>query len=182
MDEVHVVGVCGVNTVNRTNIDTACVLHIDTGFRDHVGHLRSESPVLELRSLAETLSLSSQIVTDIAEFPLPADVSEEERATAKGEIGRYAEIVGDEPRVIRFKGRTIGQTGPVWHLQYTRMYALENAYLVAAHDLHEGIKVAHADSPEKLPLAFENETVREFLEDELRFRKIVVDKPKPAGR
>ena len=112
-------------------------------------------------------------MTDIAEFPLPADASEEERATAKGEIGKYAEIVGDEPRVIRFKGRTIGQTGPVWHLQYTRMYALENGYLVAAHDLHEGIKVVHADSPEKLPGAFGNETVREFLEDELRFRKIV---------
>jgi hypothetical protein len=121
------------------------------------------------------------VASDVAEFPLPADVTEEERATAKREIGKYAQIVGDEPGAIRFEGRTIGQTGPVWHLQYTRMYALENGYLVAAHDLHEGIKVAHADSPEKLPLVFENETVREFLEDELRFRKIVGDQPKAAG-
>ena len=121
---------------------------------------------------ARALSLSSQIVDDTAEFPLPADVTEDERETARREIARYTEIVGDEARAIRFKGRTIGQTGPVWHLQYTRMYALENGYLVAAHDLHEGIKVAFADSPEKLPHAFANETVREFLEDELRFRKI----------
>jgi hypothetical protein len=112
-------------------------------------------------------------VADIAEFPLPADVTDEERATAKREIGKHAEIVGEEPRVIRFKGRTIGQTGPVWHLQYTRMYALDDGYLVAAHDLHEGIKVAHTREPGELPLTFDNPIVQEFLEDELRFRKII---------
>ena len=108
-----------------------------------------------------------------AEFPLPADVTEDERATARREIGKHATIVSEEPRVIRFEGRVIGQTGPVWHLQYTRLYALEKGYLVAAHDLHEGIKVAFTERPEELPNAFANEIVREFLEDELRFRKIV---------
>src|SRR6266480_5950261 len=117
---------------------------------------------------------------EIAEFPLPADVTDDERATAKREIGKYAEILGEEPRVIRFAGRKIGQTGPVWHLQYTRVYALEKGYLVAAHDLHEGIKVAHADAPEDLPKAFENETVREFIEDELRFRKVLGSEHAPA--
>ena len=111
--------------------------------------------------------------SEITEFPLPADVTKEERDTAKREIGKYAKIVAEEPRAIRFVGRTIGQTGPVWHLQYTRLYELDKGYLVAAHDLHEGIKVAHADSPEKLPDAFENDLVREFIADELRFRKIL---------
>jgi hypothetical protein len=112
------------------------------------------------------------VTSEIAEFPLPADVTDEERATAKREIGRHAKVLGEEPRVIRFEGRAIGQTGPVWHLQYTRLYAVANGYLVAAHDLHEGIKVTFATDPKELPDAFKNETVREFLEDELRFRKI----------
>ena len=111
--------------------------------------------------------------SEITEFPLPADVTKEERETAKREIGKYTEIVGEGSRAIRFVGRTIGQTGPVWHLQYTRIYELPKGYLVAAHDLHEGIKVAHADAPEKIPDAFENELVREFVADELRFRKIL---------
>jgi len=106
------------------------------------------------------LSLSSRDVSsEIAEFPLPADVTDDERATAKREIGKYAKILGEEPRVIRFAGRTIGQTGPVWHF--------------AAHDLHEGIKVAYAERPDDLPKAFENDLVREFVEDELRYRKII---------
>ncbi|MEX2046344.1 MAG: hypothetical protein WEE03_04210 [Chloroflexota bacterium] len=112
-------------------------------------------------------------MSEIAEFPLPADVTDEERATAKREIGRYAKIVGDTGSVIRFTGELIGQTGPVWHFQYTRMYKLPKGYLAAAHDLHEGIKVVFADDPGALPRAFENPLVREFLEDELRFRKIV---------
>ncbi|HTD64264.1 MAG TPA: hypothetical protein VK732_05955 [Verrucomicrobiae bacterium] len=111
--------------------------------------------------------------SEIAEFPLPADVTDDERATAKREIGKYAKILGEEPRVIRFAGRTIGQTGPVWHFQYTRLYELAKGYLVAAHDLHEGIKVAHAERPEDLPKAFENDLVREFVEDELRYRKMI---------
>jgi hypothetical protein len=121
------------------------------------------------------------VAGEIAEFPLPADVTDDERATAKREIGKHAKILGEEPRVIRFQGRTIGQTGPVWHLQYTRLYALDKGYLVAAHDLHEGIKVAYAESPDRLPDAFKNETVREFLEDELRFRGIITSERAPAG-
>ena len=120
------------------------------------------------------LSLSSRDVSsEIAEFPLPADVTDDERATAKREIGKYAKILGEEPRVIRFAGRTIGQTGPVWHFQYTRLYELAKGYLVAAHDLHEGIKVAYAERPDDLPKAFENDLVREFVEDVLRYRKII---------
>jgi hypothetical protein len=121
------------------------------------------------------------VTSETAEFPLPADVTEDERATAKREIGKHAKIVGEEPRVIRFEGRVIGQTGPVWHLQYTRLYAVPNGYLVAAHDLHEGIKVAFTTDPKELPDAFKNDTVREFLEDELRFRKIVETAPEATG-
>jgi hypothetical protein len=113
------------------------------------------------------------VASEIAEFPLPADVTAEEHATAKREIGKHTKIVSEEPRVIKFEGHLIGQTGPVWHLQYTRLYALPKGCLVAAHDLHEGIKVAYADTPEELPKAFDNETVREFIEDELRFRKVL---------
>jgi hypothetical protein len=112
-------------------------------------------------------------MSEIAEFPLPADVTDEEHATAKREISKYTKIVSETPSVIRFDGELIGQTGPVWHFQYTRMYKLPKGYLAAAHDLHEGIKVAYADQPDDLPKAFENPLVREFLEDELRFRKIV---------
>ena len=123
---------------------------------------------------ARISSLSSPAVaSEIAEFPLPADATDEERATAKREIGKHARIVGEEPRVIRFEGTKIGQTGPVWHLQYTRLYKIAKGYLVAAHDLHEGIKVFHSERPEALPRAFDNEMVREFIEDELRYRKIL---------
>jgi hypothetical protein len=112
-------------------------------------------------------------MSEIAEFPLPADATAEERATAKREIAKYTKIVGETESVVRFDGELIGQTGPVWHFQYTRMYKLPKGYLAAGHDLHEGIKVAYADRPEDLPRAFENPLVREFLEDELKFRKIV---------
>ena len=74
-------------------------------------------------------------MSEIAEFPLPSDVTDEERATAKREIGKYAKIVGETDKVIRFDGELIGQTGPVWHLQYTRMYKLPKGYLAAGHDL-----------------------------------------------
>jgi hypothetical protein len=112
-------------------------------------------------------------MSETAEFPLPADATDDERATAKREIGKYTKIVGDTGSVISFEGELIGQTGPVWHFQYTRMYKLPKGYLAAGHDLHAGIKVAFADQPEGLPKAFENPLVREFLEDELRFRKIL---------
>jgi len=113
------------------------------------------------------------VSSEIAEFPLPADATDEERATAKREIGRYTKIVGEEPRLIRFEGQKIGQTGPVWHFQYIRLYELQKGYLAAGHDLHEGIKVAHGETPEDLPKAFDNGLVREFVEDELRYRKII---------
>jgi len=112
-------------------------------------------------------------MSETTEFPLPADVTDEERATAKREIAKYTKIISETDDAVRFSGELIGQTGPVWHFQYTRMYKLPKGYLAAAHDLHEGIKVAYADDPEALPRAFENPLVREFLEDELRFRKIV---------
>ena len=112
-------------------------------------------------------------MSETAEFPLPADATDEERATAKREIGKHTKIVEATDDAIRFEGEVIGQTGPVWHFQYTRMYRLPKGYLAAAHDLHEGIKVAYADDAAALPRAFENPLVREFLEDELRFRKVV---------
>ena len=112
-------------------------------------------------------------MSETAEFPLPPDATDEERATAKREIAKYTKVVGATDESVRFEGELIGQTGPVWHFQYTRMYKLPKGYLAAAHDLHEGIKVAFADQPEGLPKAFENPLVREFMEDELRFRKIV---------
>ena len=36
-------------------------------------------------------------MSEIAEFPLPADVTDEERATAKREIGKYTKIVSETP-------------------------------------------------------------------------------------
>jgi hypothetical protein len=115
-------------------------------------------------------------ITETAEFPLPADVTAEERATALREIGRHAEIVGEEPRLIRFRGRMLGQTGPIWHFQYTRVYAVAKGFLVAGHDLREGIVVRHADTLDRATDGFGNDGVREFIEDELRFRGLL-----PAG-
>lgn len=112
-------------------------------------------------------------MSDVAEFPFPADVTDEERATARREISKHTTIVGEGPDRIRFAGRWIGQTGPIWHLQYTRLYALSRGYLVAAHDLREGITVGFAEEAAKLPECFDDPHVREFIEDELRFRKII---------
>ena len=109
-------------------------------------------------------------MSETAEFPLPADVTPDEKATASREIGRHATIVDETPARIRFEGRLIGQTGPNWHFQYTRMYELPTGFLAAGHDLREGIVVVHAESVEKLGEGFSNEGVREFVEDELRFR------------
>lgn len=108
-----------------------------------------------------------------AEFPLPYDAGPDERDAAKRELAKHTEVVGDDAHAIRFVGESIGQTGPVWHFQYTRLYRLPNGYLVAARDLHEGVKVAFATDPEGLAAAFANPVVREFIEDELRFRKII---------
>lgn len=112
-------------------------------------------------------------MTDSADFPLPADVTPEERATAKREIGRFAEITGEEPGHIRFRGRTLGQTGPTWHFQYTRVYAVATGFLVAGHDLREGIVVRHADALDRVTEGFGNDGVREFIADELRFRGLL---------
>lgn len=107
------------------------------------------------------------------EFPLPYDASDDERSNAKREIGKHAQVLGEADRAIRFVGEPIGQTGPVWHFQYTRIYRLPNGFLVAARDLHEGVKVSFATEAEHVADGFANPTVREFVEDELRFRKII---------
>ncbi|HTJ60526.1 MAG TPA: hypothetical protein VL333_04960 [Candidatus Saccharimonadales bacterium] len=114
---------------------------------------------------------------DTAEFPLPADTTDTERAQAKREIGKHAEIVAEEPRLIRLKGRLLGKTGPNWHFQYTRIYALPKGFLAAGHDIREGIKVSYADDLAHVADGFENEGVREFIEDELRFRKLLDAEP-----
>ena len=110
---------------------------------------------------------------DVAEFPLPADTTDQERAQAKREIGKHAEIVGEEPQVIRLKGKLLGQTGPNWHFQYTRIYALPKGFLAVGHDIREGIKASYADDLAHVADSFTNEGVREFIIDELRFRKVL---------
>jgi serine/threonine protein kinase HipA of HipAB toxin-antitoxin module len=111
-------------------------------------------------------------MSETAEFPLPYDASKEERESAKREIAKYTDLVGEDERAITFVGEKLGQTGPVWHIQYTRLYRIPKGYLVAARDLHEGVKVAFAQTPEGLAEAFDNPVVREFIEDELRYRNI----------
>ena len=117
---------------------------------------------------------------DTAEFPLPADTTDTERAQAKREIGKHAQIVAEEPRLIKLKGRLLGKTGPNWHFQYTRIYALPKGFLAAGHDIREGIKVSYADDLAHVADGFENEGVREFIEDELRFRKVLDAEPTRA--
>ena len=112
-------------------------------------------------------------MSDTAEFPLPFDATPHDRETAKREIAKHTRVLGDDEGGVRFVGEFIGQTGPVWHLQYTRLYRLPNGYMVAARDLHEGVKVAFAQDPAALADAFANPVVREFIEDELRYRKII---------
>ena len=112
-------------------------------------------------------------MSETTEFPLPFDVSDQERETAKREIAKHTQVVGEADRAIRFVGEKIGQTGPVWHIQYTRLYRIPNGYLVAGRDMHDGMKVGFATDPEGLAALFENRVVREFIEDELRFRKII---------
>ncbi len=114
---------------------------------------------------------------DTAEFPLPADTTDEERAQAKREIGAHARIVAEEPHLLRIRGRALGQTGPIWHFQYTRIYALPKGYLAAGHDIREGIKVSYADDLAHVADGFEHEVVREFILDELRFRRLLDAEP-----
>jgi hypothetical protein len=112
-------------------------------------------------------------MSETAEFPLAFDAPPSERETAKREIAKYTKVTGERDRSIEFEGQSIGQTGPVWHLQYTRLYRVPNGYLVAARDLHEGIKIGFAKTPEGLADGFDNPIVREFIEDELRYRRII---------
>ena len=117
---------------------------------------------------------------DTAEFPLPADTTDTERAQAKREIGKHAQIVAEEPHVIRLTGRLLGKTGPNWHFQYTRIYALPKGFLAVGHDIRDGIKVSYADDLAHVADGFDNEGVREFIEDELRFRKLLDAEPTRA--
>lgn len=110
---------------------------------------------------------------EITEFPLPSDATDEERETARREIGKHTRVTAAEERVVRFAGRWIGQTGPIWHFQYIRLYQLPNGFIVAGHDLREGIKVAYSDTAEGLARCFEHPGVQEFIEDELRFRSVI---------
>lgn len=110
---------------------------------------------------------------ELTDFPLPHDATDEERATARREIARHTRVVGEDRDRVRLAGRTIGQTGPIWHFQYLRMYQLPTGFLVAGHDLREGITVGYADTAEALPRTFEQEGVRELIEDELRFRGVI---------
>ena len=112
-------------------------------------------------------------MSETAEFPIAFDAPESERETAKREIAKYTKVTGVRDRSIEFEGEKIGQTGPVWHVQYTRLYRVPNGFIVASRDLHEGVKVAFAKTAERLADTFENPIVREFVEDELRFRKII---------
>ncbi len=112
-------------------------------------------------------------MSEPAEFPFPADVTADERATARSLIGAWMTIVEETPRGIRFEGRPLGQTGPIWHYQYTRVYALAHGFLAAGHDLRTGITVIHAEALDTLAVGFGNEGVREFVEDELRFRGLL---------
>jgi hypothetical protein len=61
------------------------------------------------------------------------------------------------------------------------MYQLPKGFLVAGHDLREGIKVGYAETAEGLPGCFEQEGVREFIEDELRFRGAIGSEHAAAG-
>ena len=109
-----------------------------------------------------------------AVFPLPFDATPQDLENAKREFAKHAQIIGTEERAIKFAGEQIGQTGPVWHFQYTRLYRLANGYLAAARDIHEGVKVAFTQKLEELPEVLStNPVVREFIEDELRYRKVV---------
>ncbi len=112
-------------------------------------------------------------MSETAIFPLPFDATPDDRERAKQELGKYTKVVGEEAGGIKIVGEQIGQTGPVWHLQYTRLYRLPNGFLAAARDIHEGVKAAFAEKAEQLPEVFaKNATVKEFLEDELRYRKV----------
>jgi hypothetical protein len=107
---------------------------------------------------------------DVAEFPLPADASDDERAQARQEIGKYARVIDETTGGLKIAAKQLGQTGPIWHFQYTRIYALPKGFLAAGHDIREGIKVSYSDELEHVADELGNDGVREFILDELRFR------------
>lgn len=109
----------------------------------------------------------------IAEFPFPFDATDEERATARMEIAKHTRILEEEKGRLRFEGRALGQTGPIHRFQYFRIYQVPKGFLVAGHELREGIKVFHADTADAIPHCFTNEGVAEFIADELRFRGVI---------
>ena len=108
-----------------------------------------------------------------ATFPLPADVTDDERRQVRERLGQYARIVDEDQRAMRIEAEQIGQTGPVHHYQYIRLYRTPKGFVAIGHDLREGMKVAFAQRAEDLPPRFEPDTVREFVEDELRYRHII---------
>lgn len=112
-------------------------------------------------------------MSETAEFPLPFDATDKDVDAAKRAIAQHTEVLKTADRSVTFVGTQIGQTGPVWHLQYTRVYKVPNGYIAAARDLHEGVKVAFAKDPAELAGAFGNPVVREFIEDELRYRNVL---------
>lgn len=112
-------------------------------------------------------------MADETTFPLPADVDDSERETLRREVGRHATVLGEDARGFRFGGAQLGQTGPVHHFQYIRLYRVAEGFLAIGHDLREGMKVTFAKTAEQLPTAFAEETVREFVEDELRYRGVL---------
>ncbi len=110
---------------------------------------------------------------EVTSFPLPADVDDEERSSLREALARHTRIVAEDASNVRFEGAQIGQTGPVHHLQYIRLYRLGDGFLAIAHDLREGMKVSFAKTSEELPATFTEPTVREFVEDELRYRGVI---------
>ncbi len=108
-----------------------------------------------------------------ATFPLPADVTDDERRQLRDALKPHVAISAEDPKGVRFAGEQVGQTGPVHHFQYLRLYRLKNGFLAIGHDLREGIQVAFAERAEDLPKAFAEDTVREFVEDELRYRGVI---------
>ena len=113
-------------------------------------------------------------MSETATFPLPFDATPQDLDKAKQEFAKYTQVVGAEGRELTIAAEQIGQTGPVWHFQYTRLYRLPNGFLAAARDIHEGVKVVFAKDAESLAEALaDNAVVREFIEDELRYRKII---------
>src|SRR5690349_20529104 len=97
MDVVHVVRVDRINTVNRTDVNAACVLHIDARFNDHVGHRDTSSQ--QANAAYRRLSLRTPM-SETATFPLPFDATLQDRDAAKKEFAKYTHVLGEEERAI----------------------------------------------------------------------------------